>query len=133
MSIVTYTARRELAPGTTDLELVTRDFRFTSFPLSRNAKTRRNVSLSGSVESLLFRTEKHYRIQSELIEPQSLIESHLIEFLASVENAEPFDFDRYGSVAQPDNVVTCIMVSQSFAQAEQGKKFHKYGFVIRES
>lgn len=133
MSIITYTARRELAPGTTELQLVTRNFRFTSHPLMRRAKTRRNISLSGAVESLLFRSEKHYRLQSGLIEPRSLVESHILEFMASVENAEPFDFDRYGTVAQPDNVVSCIMVSQSFAQAEKGQKFHKYGFVIRES
>ncbi len=133
MSVFTYTARRELSPGTSDLESVTRAFRLITFPAQWKAQVKQNTSLSGAVESLLFRSEKHYRCQTGLIEPRSLDELRIIEFLASVENAEPFTFDRYGTVAQPDNPVTCLMVSKAFNQTEQGKKFHKYGFVIRES
>lgn len=133
MSIFVYTARRELAPGTSNLQLVTRDFRMISHRQQRKAMVKQNTSLSGSVESLLLRSEKHYSLQSGLIEPRSLVELHLLEFMASVENAEPFTFDRYGSIAQPDNPVTCIMVSKVFSPSEQGKKFHRYGFVIRET
>jgi len=57
----------------------------------------------------------------------------MLEFLASVENAELFTFDRYGSIAVPDNPVSCLMVSQTFPEAEVAKKFHRYAFVIRES
>lgn len=133
MSIFTYTARQELAPGTVNLQSVTRDFRLVSKRLQRRPQTRRNTSLSGSVESLLLRREKHYNCSTELIEPRSLIEAHVLEFLASVENAETFTFDRYGTSAAADNPVSCIMVSQNFAETEVGKKFHRYGFVIRES
>lgn len=133
MSIFTYQAVRELAPGSVFQSSQTRDFRLLTFPLRRKPQTRQNTSLSGSVESLLLRSEKHYNCQTALIEPRSLIEAHVLEFLASVENAEVFTFDRYGSIAQPDNAVSCIMVSKTFNETETGKKFHKYGFVIRES
>lgn len=133
MSVFTYTARRELAPGTSNLQLVTRDFRLLSHRFQRRAQVKQNTSLSGSVESLLLRSEKHYSLQTELIDPRSQLELHLLEFMASVENAESFTFDRYGESAQPDNPVTCIMVTKTFSQSEAGKKFHKYGFVIRET
>lgn len=94
---------------------------------------RQNTSLSGSVESLLLRSEKHFSCQTQLIEPRSLDEAKVLEFLASVENAELFTFDRYGTIAVPDNPVSCLMVSNVFPEAETGKKFHRYGFVIRES
>jgi hypothetical protein len=122
-----------LSPGTSNLELVTRDFRLLSRRLTRRAKVRQNTSLSGSVESLLLRSEKHYSCQSQAIDPRSLDEARLLEFLASVENAELFTFDRYGSIAVPDNPVSCLMVSATFPEAEQAKKFHRYAFVIRES
>lgn len=94
---------------------------------------RQNTSLSGSVESILLRSEKHFSCQSQAIDPRSLDEARLLEFMASVENAELFTFDRYGSIAVPDNPVSCLMVSKSFPETEQGKKFHRYAFVIRES
>lgn len=133
MSIFTYTARRELSPGTSDLESVTRDFRLLSRRLTRRVQVRQNTSLSGSVESILLRSEKHYSCQSQSIEPRSLDEARMLEFLASVENGELFTFDRYGSVAAPDSPVSCLMVSKVFPEAEQAKKFHRYAFVIRES
>ena len=133
MSAFTYTARRELAPGTSDLELVNRDFRLLSKRLTRRTQVRQNTSLSGSVESILLRSEKHYSCQSEAIDPRSLDEARLLEFMASVENGEIFTFDRYGSIAVPDNPVSCLMVSKSFPEAEQAKKFHRYAFVIRET
>jgi hypothetical protein len=133
VSIFTYTARRELSPGTSNLELVTRDFRLLSRRLTRRAQVRQNTSLSGSVESLLLRSEKLYTCQSQAVEPRSLDEARILEFLASVENGELFTFDRYGTIAVPDNLVSCLMVSKSFAETEQAKKFHRYAFVIRES
>ena len=133
MSIFTYTARRELSPGTSSLQLVTRDFRLLSRRLKRRAEVRQNTSLSGSVESILLRSEKHYSCQSQSIDPRSLDEAKILEFLASVENGELFTFDRYGSVAVPDNPVSCLMVSKVFSETELGNKFHRYAFVIRES
>jgi len=62
-----------------------------------------------------------------------LEEAKIREFLASVENGELFTFDRYGSIAVPDNPVSCLMVSKAFSEAELSKKFHRYAFVIRES
>jgi len=81
----------------------------------------------------LLRSEKHYACQSQAIEPRSLDEARLLEFMASVENAELFTFDRYGTIAVPDNPVSCLMVSATFPETEQAKKFHRYAFVIRES
>ncbi len=133
MSVFTYTARRELAPGTSLLDVVTRDFRLISKRKTRKPITKQNTSLSGSVESILFRSEQSYNCQTGLIEPGSIEEAHIEEFVASVENAESFSFDRFGSIAVPGNLAICIMVSKSITASEQGKKFHRYGFVIREA
>jgi len=133
MSIFTYTARRELAPGTSLLAVVSRDFRLRSKRKTRKPFARQNTSLSGSVESLLLRSEVHYTCQTALLEPRALIEAHVVEFLSSVENAELFTFDRHGTPSVPDNPVSCILVSKTFTEVEKSKKFHQYGFVIRES
>lgn len=133
MSIFTYTATRELAPGTSPLELVTRDFRLLSKRKARKPVAKQNTALAGDVESILYRSEQSYSCRTALIEPGSIIDRQLEEFLASVENAEVFTFDRYGTNAVPDNPVQCIMVSKSFPANEIGQLFHQYSFVIRES
>ena len=132
MSIFTFTATRELAPGTVLLASVTRDFRLLSNRLQRRPQARRNVSLSGETESILLRSEKHYNCQTEAFLPGSALDEHIVEFLASVENSEIFTFDRFGTIAQPDNPVSCVLVSTTVGEAEIGKKFIRYGFVIRE-
>lgn len=133
MSIFTYTATRELAPGTTQDQSVTRDFRLVSKRKGRKPVAKQNTALAGTVESVLYRSEQSYNCKTGLIEPGSIVERHIEEFLASVENAEDFTFDRFGTIAQPDNPVSCIMVSKSFPANEIGKLFHQYSFVIRES
>ena len=133
MSVFTYTARRDLTPGTNDLDIVTREFRLTSFRKGRKPITKQNTSISGAVESILFRSEVSYNCKTGLIEPNSDIDLQVQEFLASVENAEQFTFDRYGTIAQPDRPVTCILTSKSYTQTEVGKLYHSYGFVIREN
>jgi len=133
MSIFTYTALRELSPGTTLSQIVTRDIRLLTKRLQRKPKRKQNTGLSGSIESLLLRSEKHYSCQTGVIVPRSLDEARILEFLASVENGETFTFDRYGSTAQPDNPITCYMVSAAFNEDEVAKAFHRYGFVIREA
>ena len=70
---------------------------------------------------------------TESIDPGSNLDDYLLEFLASVENGEGFTFDRYGTVASPDNPVACIMVSASYPTTETGKKYNRYVSVIRES
>lgn len=133
MSVLIYTARRELAPGTSNLELVTREFRLLSHRQQRKPITKQNTSISGAVESILHRSEVIYNCQTEALEPNGQVDRQVQEFLASVENAELLTFDRYGSIAMPDNPVECIMTSKSYTQTETGKKYHRYGFVIRES
>jgi len=132
MSLFTYTALRELSPGTIASQVVTRDIRLVSHRLQRKTQRKQNTGLSGSVESLLLRSEKHYNCQTGLIVPRGLDEARILEFFASVENGETFIFDRYGIIALPDNPVTCYMVSGTFNEDEIGKVFHRYGFVIRE-
>jgi hypothetical protein len=133
MSVFTFTALRELAPGTVLLASVTREFRLLSTRLQRKPQARRNTSLSGEIESILLRSEKHYNCQTELIAPGSLLDEYLVEFLASVENSEVFIFDRFGTIAQPDQPVSCFLVSKATGEQEVGKKFIRYGFVIRET
>lgn len=132
MSVFGYTATSELSPGTTEGAGVTRDFRIVSFPKKITSRRKQNTSLGGAVESLLFRQEILYACQTEKIEPRSIIESQVFEFFASVQNGEVFTFDRYGSIALPDNPVNCILVSSTMSGAEVGKKFNQFGFTIRE-
>ncbi len=133
MSIFTYTATTDLAPGTTSMEIVTRDIRLLTNRRQGRAIVKQNTSISGAVESLLHRSEKHYNCQTALLIPEELPELQFIEFFGSVQNAETFTFDRFGTIAQPDNPVTCIMVSKSLNPTEQGKAFNQYAFVIREA
>lgn len=133
MSVFTYTATRELSPGTADQDLVSREFRLLTKRPSFRPKTKQNTSLSGSVESLLFRSEKHYACQTQLLEPGGLVEARFIEFFASVSNAETFIFDREGTIAQPVKPVLCIMVSKSLNTTEKGKAYTQYAVVIREA
>ena len=129
----TYTATQALAPGTADQQLVTRNFRLVARPQSRKAIVKQNISLSGAVESLLHRREHHVRCLTALLDPNSLVELQVIEFLMSVQNGEIFTFDRLGTPAVPNDPQTHIMVSTNFTAAEVGKKYHQYGFVIRAS
>lgn len=133
MSVFQYEATRELSPGTASLDQVSRTFRLTSFTKAIRSVRNQNTSISGAVESLLLRQENSYRCTTELIEPRSLLDQQIVEFIASVQNAEIFQFDRYGSDAEPDNPVDCILVSASVTAAEIGNKFHRYVFTIRES
>ncbi len=133
MSIFTYTATTDLAPGTVDLSTVTRDIRLLANRRTGRSVVKQNTSISGAVESLLHRSEKHYNCQTALIIPNDLPDLQLLEFYGSVQNAETFTFDRFGTIAQPDDPVTCIMVSKSLSTTEKGKAFNQYAFVIREA
>ncbi len=132
MSVFSYTPTRRLAPGTVIDVALTRQFRLLSFPLADKAFTQRNTAIGGATESLFFRSELSYRCLTELIDPLSQLENHIIEFLASVQKGEVFTFDRRGTIAVPDNPVTCIITSKAFAEVERGKVFHQYGFTLRE-
>ena len=133
MSIFTYTASTDLAPGTVSMSTVTRDIRLLTNRRQGRAVVRQNTSISGSVESLLHRSEKHYNCQTGLLVPGDLPDLRIIEFWGSVQNGETFTFDRFGTIAQPDNPVTCIMVSKSLNTTEKGKAFNQYAFAIREA
>ncbi len=133
MSIFSYTPTKRLAPGTVIDVALTRQFRLLSFPLTEKAFTQRNTALGGAIESLFFRSELSFSCLTALIEPQSQLENHIIEFLASVQNGEVFTFDRRGTIAVPDNPLTCIITSKSFAEVERGKVFHQYRFTLREN
>lgn len=132
MSVFSYTATKLLSPGTVQGAGVVRDFRIVSFPQKVASKRKQNTSLGGAVESLLFRQEIIYACRTGLVEPRTLLEQQILEFFASVQNGEIFTFDRYGSIALPENPVNCILVSNAMSGAEVGKKFHQYGFTIRE-
>lgn len=133
MSVFTYTATRRLAPGSVVDVSVTRQFRLITRTRSEKAVTQRNTALGGSIESLFFRAELSFNCQTELIEPLSQLEKQIVEFLASVQNGEVFTFDRLGTIAVPDNPLTCIITSSTFAEIERGKVFHVYGFSLREN
>ena len=133
MSIFTYTATTDLAPGTTSMEIVSRDIRLLTSRRRGRSVVKQNTAISGAVESLLHRSERHYNCQTAVLIPNDLPDLQLIEFYGSVQNAETFTFDRFGTIAQPDNPVTCIMVSKTLTTSERGKVFNQYSFVIREA
>lgn len=133
MSVLTYTATRRLAPGSVVDISVTRQFRLVTASRGEKAVTQRNTALGGAVESLLFRSERSFDCRTELITPQSQLENHIVEFLASVQNGEVFTFDRRGTSAQPDDPLLCIITSSNFTEIERGKRFHVYRFSLREN
>jgi hypothetical protein len=133
MSIFTYVATTDLAPGTVDQSTVSRDIRLLTSRPQRRGIVKQNTAISGAVESLLHRSEKHYNCQTGILVPDDLPDLHVLEFWGSVQNGETFTFDRFGTIAQPDNPVTCIMVSKSLNTTEKGKAFNQYAFAIREA
>ncbi len=133
MSVFYYQAVRDLAPGSTLLDQQAREFRLVSFRQQTKAIRKQNTSISGNVESILYRRERIYNCQTELIVPRSPEEARIQEFIGSTLNGETFQFDRYGTLAEPDNIVQCYLVSTAVTAAEQGKTYHRYSFVIRET
>lgn len=132
MSVFTYTATQALTSGVTANDVVTRQFRLLAYPRQYSPIAKRNTSISGEVESILRRREVRYSCVTELVEPRSAEELRLLEFLESTANSEVFTFDRYGTLAVPDNEVTCIMDSKGYTTSEVNKRYNQYRFVIRE-
>jgi len=134
MSVFNYTATRRLSPGTNSMDVVDREFRLVSKRRKESAKGKQNTALGGATETLLYRSEVTYACTTGLIDPGSMLEKQIVEFLASVQAGEQFNFDREGSLAQADEVVSCVMFSNNvIEEKEAGKKFHRYAMTFREN
>lgn len=133
MSVFKWTATEEIPPGFNSGELLDLELRLVSRPLTVRTRAQRNTAIGGEVESILYRREKAYTAQSGLIEPDSLEDQKVQCLFASCSNAEPFTFDRLGTLLLPDNPVLCILESTSMAEIETGKKFYRYRLTLREA
>ena len=132
MSVFRWTATEEVPPGFSVSDVLDIELRLVSRPRTRRARAKRNTAISGNVESILYRREVAYSVQTELIEPDSLDDLKLQCLFESCANAEQFTFDRDGTLTVPDAPVACILEGTSFSEIETGKKFYRYGLTFRE-
>jgi len=86
----------------------------TSYNLETNAwkldrstaeTSKSSESLSGITETLLLRETFYWDVETDHITEAEL--PYWDEFISSVRARESFDFDPYGSIAAPDNVLSC--------------------------
>lgn len=93
---------------------------FTPRRLERrvNVKRKRNISIGGSVETILQRREVFWELNSGRLLEADLPQWR--EFLASVEVGESFTFDPYGTLAAPDAPFACLLESENYAEDRIG-------------
>jgi hypothetical protein len=54
------------------------------------------------------------------------------EFFSSVRAGETFIFDKYGTIATPDNPLTAVLASKSYTEQRENASFkYRLGFRVR--
>lgn len=114
MAFAEYVARRSLAPGhviDTPYTLILPSL--ARCDMSRERQSRRQVSLSGRVETLWYHAKRVWQVQTE---PVLLDEAELlIEFLESVDDGQSFTFDPYGKPdARSDLALVVVSDDQGY-------------------
>jgi len=119
MPSFSYTAKRKIMSGHTagfsyefDQPVITAD-------VTTDATTYDNISLGGVTQTYLSRVDYGYRISTSYVDEGSAEHMQLVEFLNSVIAKESFLFDRFGSVADPDDPVLCELKSKTLTEGRQ--------------
>jgi len=139
MAAVKYTAKREIRSGhvlDTEYEL---DLILASLELSRAAVRDEHISLGGNQETVYHRASTTWRAATTPV-LEGIGTDDLLEFLASVEAGEQFEFDPTGAAGDsPDNMRACKMVSKAFTKRRAvrrggggGSDLFGYSFRFRE-
>lgn len=85
-------------------------------------------SIGGQLETLLHRHEVQWQITTSNLTDTEL--EQFREFLYSVEGGESFTFDRDGTIAVPDNAITCTLASRDWREQQATYNKTRIGFLI---
>lgn len=103
MAFVRYEAKRSLIAGHVAGTQYEIEFSIRSARRSRASVTQANRSFAGDRETLYFRADEVWSVETTLVDESNL--DAWREFLDSVEDGESFQLDVGGSVASPGEVM----------------------------
>lgn len=132
MSAIIYTAKRYLAPGHTANTQYSIDVGMRTINDDEEKHHRKqHRSLSGLTETWLHRIDRYISFQTvPLYEGHSLY-FDMREFLSSVAGGETFTVDPWGTVAAPNNPITCLLDGVSPAQRADTLRYKMFSFKAR--
>jgi len=115
MSAFIYTAKRNIAGGHVVSDVYSIDIVLADIQESNKIHRKDHRSISGKQESYLKRIEKFIAVKTIAISESDALAGYLYEMMDSVAGGELFSFDRWGSVAVPDNLTSVTLEGSSFS------------------
>jgi len=92
------------------------DVSFTSDDRMRKVSKFTNIAIDGNTETLTQRRTESFNITSSVLDTGLTDYPQWIEFLDSCESGETFVFDRVGSVAVPDNILSAVLDGEGYTE-----------------
>lgn len=115
MSVVSYTALRELTGGASENDTIVLDLQLQGLDLGRNVERSVHTSLNGDRETVYIRGETTWNASTRPLTGQDV--SNMIMFLASVESGQSFSFSAYQTSADsPITYSTVVLSNTGFSQ-----------------
>ena len=96
---------------------------------SHKAKTKKAESLSSVVETLFFNEIEYWDVKTGIITESEL--PYWLEFFSSLGAGESFSFDPYGTIASPDNVLSCMLEGNPKHIRISSIKKYTFSFKVR--
>lgn len=133
MPAVTYTALRRVAAGHSTSVSYSMNIGGSAYAEEWDILKDEAVMLDASQETLFHDIHYYWNFTSQQIARAALTSSYWYEFLASVAGGEAFQFDAYGTVASPDNVIDVIMVGKpDIVPVDDTNFYFKVSFKMRQ-
>ena len=138
MTAVRYTATRSIIAGHSPDTLYELALTCGALTRSRNTVRRSATSMDGTEYSIRHRADIIWQVSLTPLDSTDL--AAVNEFLDSVENAEVFEFDPYGSVGDsPDAYRDCVITGNSYTETRRVQRgdggsgdFYTVAFQVRE-
>lgn len=132
MSAFSYYAKRNLAAGHVVDTLYSIDVRLADIQEARKVERKDHRSISGKQESVFRRIEKTIKVKTVPIPESSELNAYIEEMIDSVAGGEVLTFDRWGSVAVPDQAVSVTLDISGISDTRiKGIRHRQYGFKLR--
>lgn len=130
MASITYTAKRKIMAGHTAGFSYSMDVGMTGADWSYDTNRYDNKSLGGVRQSYLAAIEETYDLTLLPVMERSAEHLQIREFIASVIGGESFTFDRFGTVADPDDPVEYLMDNKTVKEKRDGVNYIGYTIKI---
>ncbi|MFV1982994.1 MAG: hypothetical protein ACC657_05575 [Thiohalomonadales bacterium] len=95
-------------------ETVKSEFRFQSDDRDRLIKQDYAIALNGNTETITNRRQQFFNIVSSILIPSDL--ALMVQFLDSVESGESFQFDREGTIVNPNDPVPAFIDGAGYTE-----------------